>query len=81
MDGRIKGVYPTMVDGVQLKGPDTPGISATSVKGTDWTVPRSGGYEGMALQPGQACPVEVEGYLNACDQINMGILAPPVATG
>lgn len=50
-DGRIKGVYPTMVDGVQLKGPDTPGISATSVKGTDWTVPRSGGYEGMALQP------------------------------
>ncbi|WP_304950285.1 esterase-like activity of phytase family protein [Sulfitobacter sp.] len=51
LDGRIKGVYPTMVDGVQLKGPDTPGISATSVKGTDWTVPRSGGYEGMALQP------------------------------
>ncbi|WP_386166878.1 esterase-like activity of phytase family protein [Sulfitobacter pontiacus] len=51
LDGRIKGVYPTMVDGVQLKGPDTPGISATSVRGTDWTVPRSGGYEGMALQP------------------------------
>ena len=51
LDGRIKGVYPTMVDGVQLKGPDTPGISATSVKGTDWTVLRSGGYEGMALQP------------------------------
>jgi hypothetical protein len=51
LDGRIKGVYPTMVDGVQLKGPDSPGISASSVKGTDWTVPRSGGYEGMALQP------------------------------
>ena len=51
LGGRIKGVYPTMVDGVHLKGPDTPGITATSVKGTDWTVPRSGGYEGMALQP------------------------------
>ena len=28
------------------------GISATSVAGKDWTVQRSGGYEGMALQPG-----------------------------
>jgi len=52
LDGRVKGIYPTMVDGTQIKGPDTPGISAMSVKGTDWTVPRSGGYEGMALQPG-----------------------------
>jgi len=51
LDGRVKGVYPTMLDGEQLKGPDTPGISATSVMGKDWTVPRSGGYEGMALQP------------------------------
>ncbi len=52
LDGRVKGIYPTMVDGTQIKGPDTPGISAMSVKGKDWTVPRSGGYEGMALQPG-----------------------------
>ena len=52
LDGRVKGVYPTMMDDKQLKGPDTPGISATSVLGKDWTVPRSGGYEGMALQPG-----------------------------
>lgn len=51
LDGKVTGVYPTMVDGTQLKGPDTPGISATSTKGKDWTVPRSGGYEGMALQP------------------------------
>lgn len=51
LDGRVKGVYPTILDGEQLKGPDTPGISATSVMGKDWTVPRSGGYEGMALQP------------------------------
>ncbi len=52
LDGRIKGVYRTMMGGAQLKSADTPGISATSVMGTDWTVPRSGGYEGMALQPG-----------------------------
>lgn len=52
LDGRILAVYPTLKDGVELKGPDTPGISATSVPGKDWTVQRSGGYEGMALQPG-----------------------------
>ena len=51
-DGRVKGVYPTSLDGKQLKSADTPGISATSVAGKDWTVPRSGGFEGMALQPG-----------------------------
>jgi hypothetical protein len=52
LDGRVKGVFPTMLDGNQLKGPDTPGISAMSVMGKEWTVPRSGGFEGMALQPG-----------------------------
>jgi len=41
-----------MMDGNQLKSADTPGISATSVIGKDWAVLRSGGYEGMALQPG-----------------------------
>ncbi len=35
----------------------------------------------MALQPGQACPTEVDTYLNACEQINMGLIAPPVAAG
>lgn len=52
LDGRVLGVYPTMMDGQPLKSADTPGINATSVMGKDWTVPRSGGYEGMALQPG-----------------------------
>jgi hypothetical protein len=52
LDGKVLAVYPTMQGDVQLKGPDTPGISATSVAGKDWTVQRSGGYEGMALQPG-----------------------------
>jgi hypothetical protein len=52
LDGTVLAVYPTMMGETVLKGPDTVGISALSVAGTDWTVPRSGGYEGMALQPG-----------------------------
>jgi hypothetical protein len=52
LDGRVLAVYPTMSGEMQLKGPDAPGISATSVAGKDWVVQRSGGYEGMALQPG-----------------------------
>ncbi len=52
LDGKVLAVYPTMMGDVVLKGPDTPSISAVSVMGKDWTVPRSGGYEGMALQPG-----------------------------
>ena len=35
----------------------------------------------MALQPGQACPTEVDGYLDACEQINAGLIAPPIAAG
>lgn len=52
LDGRVLAVYPTMMGETVLKGPDTAGISAVSVMGKDWTVQRSGGYEGMALQPG-----------------------------
>lgn len=51
-DGKVLGVYPTMVGETVVNGPDTAGISATSVAGKDWVVQRSGGYEGMALQPG-----------------------------
>ncbi|MBL3568538.1 hypothetical protein BV509_15400 [Rhodovulum sulfidophilum] len=52
LDGVVLGVYPTMADGKELKGADNPAVSATSVPGTDWKSQRSGGYEGMALQPG-----------------------------
>jgi hypothetical protein len=52
LDGKVLAVTPTMMGETVLKGPDTPGISAVSVTGKDWTVQRSGGYEGMALQPG-----------------------------
>ncbi len=32
----------------------------------------------QALQPGQACPGDQAGYLDACEQINMGLIPPPV---
>jgi hypothetical protein len=52
LDGRVLAVTPTMMGETVLKSPDSVGISAVSVTGKDWTVQRSGGYEGMALQPG-----------------------------
>lgn len=52
LDGKVKAIYPTMMDGKAVKSVDHPTISGLSKAGTDWTVPRSGGYEGMALQPG-----------------------------
>jgi hypothetical protein len=52
LDGVVTEVFPTRMDGTELKSPDTVGISAVSVVGKDWSVQRSGGYEGMALQPG-----------------------------
>ena len=32
----------------------------------------------MALLPDQVCPADAPGYLDACDQINMGLIPPPV---
>lgn len=52
LDGVVKAVYPTMDGETLLKSADHPTISATSVMGKDWTVQRSGGFEGMAAQPG-----------------------------
>lgn len=52
VDGRVIDVYPTMLDGQELKGPDTPGTVVPAAAGKDFRVQRSGGYEGMALQPG-----------------------------
>ena len=52
LDGKVKAIYPTMLDGKVVKSVDHPTISGLSKAGTDWTVQRSGGYEGMALQPG-----------------------------
>ena len=51
-DGRVKSVHQTMLDGKPLTGPDTPGTVVPAAPGKDFKVQRSGGYEGMALQPG-----------------------------
>jgi len=52
LDGRVISVHQTMLDGQPLRGPDTPGVVVPAVPGKDFRVQRSGGYEGMALQPG-----------------------------
>ena len=49
LDGVVTGVYPTLLDGVEIRSPDHPALQAGATAGTDWVVPRSGGYEGMAL--------------------------------
>jgi hypothetical protein len=52
LDGRILGVYPTLIDGTEVRSPDHPALRVGVVAGTDFTNPRSSGFEGMALQPG-----------------------------
>ena len=52
LDGVVISVTPTRLDGAELRSPDHPRVTGTSRPGADWRVPRSGGYEGMALQPG-----------------------------
>lgn len=52
VEGRILDVYPTMLDGEVLAGPDTHGVRVPAAPGADFRVQRSGGYEGMGLQPG-----------------------------
>lgn len=51
-DGRVLAVYPTKLDGKLLTGPDTAGTVVPAQPGKDYQVQRSGGYEGMGLQPG-----------------------------
>lgn len=51
LDGTVRAVYPTRRNDITLKSPDNPSISATANVGSDWQVPRSGGFEGLALQP------------------------------
>ncbi|KIN74889.1 esterase-like activity of phytase family protein [Sulfitobacter guttiformis] len=51
LEGKVTGVYPTMVDGKELRSPDHPALRATAQAGVDWKLPGSGGYEGLALTP------------------------------
>ncbi|MBY6003998.1 esterase-like activity of phytase family protein [Salipiger bermudensis] len=52
LDGVVREVYATELDGQTLTGPDTYSVYVPATAGTDFQVQRSGGYEGMALQPG-----------------------------
>ena len=51
-DGRLVEVFATELDGETVTGPDTHGTVVPAQPGADFRVQRSGGYEGMALQPG-----------------------------
>ncbi|WBU52763.1 esterase-like activity of phytase family protein [Paracoccus sp. SCSIO 75233] len=51
LTGKVLGVYPTLLEGAVLTGPDTAGTIVPAAAGTDYRVQRSGGYEGMALNP------------------------------
>lgn len=51
LDGVVTGVYPTMLDGEEIRSPDHPALRIPAEAGVDWTLPRSGGYEGLALTP------------------------------
>ncbi|WP_226575227.1 esterase-like activity of phytase family protein [Acuticoccus sediminis] len=52
LDGVVKGVYPTMLAGEEIRSPDHPALKIPATAGKDYRSQRSGGYEGMALQPG-----------------------------
>ncbi len=51
-DGVVTGLFPAAVDGADLRSVDHPAVSGRSVRGRDWRVTGSGGFEGLALQPG-----------------------------
>jgi hypothetical protein len=51
LDGRVTGVFETMLDGHALRSPDHPGLVQPAAAGRDWRVPRTGGYEGLAATP------------------------------
>lgn len=51
LDGIVTGVFPTWLNGAEIRSPDHPALRIPAQAGTDWTLPRSGGYEGLALAP------------------------------
>ncbi len=52
LDGVVTGVFRTEQGGRELRSPDNPALRIPARAGVDWQVQRSGGFEGMALQPG-----------------------------
>jgi len=51
LDGRVTGVYPTLLEGAEIRSPDHPALRIPAEAGKDYVVPRSAGFEGMALHP------------------------------
>jgi hypothetical protein len=51
LDGRVTGLFPTIMDGEELRSVDHPAVQAPAVPGEDFRVTRSSGYEGMAITP------------------------------
>jgi hypothetical protein len=53
LQGHVTGVYPTLSGGRELRSPDHPALQlgADPTQPVAFQVPRSGGYEGMALSP------------------------------
>lgn len=51
LDGRVRAVYPTTIDGKPVKSPDNPSVQVPAQPVKDWQSARSGGFEGMGLNP------------------------------
>lgn len=52
LDGVLTGVHATRVEDAEIRSPDHPAMRIPAAAGVDYRSARSGGYEGMALQPG-----------------------------
>lgn len=50
-NGRVTGVFPLHADGTALRSPDNPVLRSPAAAGKDWRVPRSGGFEALAVTP------------------------------
>ncbi|MFO1107093.1 MAG: esterase-like activity of phytase family protein [Amaricoccus sp.] len=51
LDGRVTGIFATAIDGKPVKSPDNPALSIPAAPVKDWQSARSGGFEGMGLNP------------------------------
>jgi hypothetical protein len=51
LDGRVTGLFPAQRAGREIRSPDHPALVIPAAAGRDWVVPRSAGFEGMALHP------------------------------
>jgi len=51
LDGRVTGLFPALRQGSAIRSPDHPAVIVPATAGRDFLVPRSAGFEGMALTP------------------------------